>query len=51
MRPRQRGVVVAAGSAAETRRLKGEGRVKVALDAGAPRPVALKYANVRVATT
>ena len=44
----RRGVVVAARSAAEARRLKGEGRVKVALDAGAPRPVALKYANVCV---
>ena len=41
------GVVVAPGSRAEARSLKAEGRVKVAMDAGATRLVALKYANVR----
>jgi ankyrin repeat protein len=39
------GVVVAAGSRAEARRLKAEGRVKVKLDAGGGKPVALKYGN------
>jgi hypothetical protein len=42
------GVVVAAGSRAEARRLKAEGRVKVKLDAGGGKPVALKYGNARV---
>ncbi len=43
------GVVVAPGSGAEARSLRAEGRVKVRMDAGAARPVALKYANVRAA--
>ena len=43
------GVVVAPGCLAEARSLKAEGRVKVSMDAGAARPVALKYANVRAA--
>ena len=42
------GVVLAPRSGAEARSLRAEGRVKVKMDAGAPRPVALKYANVRV---
>jgi hypothetical protein len=43
------GVVVAPGSRAEARKLRGEGRLKVKMDpgAGAPRPVEIKYANVR----
>jgi len=41
------GVVVAPRSRAEARSLGAEGRVRVRMDAGAPRPVALKYANVR----
>jgi hypothetical protein len=44
----RRGVVVAPGSAAQARGLRAEGRVRVALESGAPRPVALKYANVRL---
>ena len=43
------GVVVAPGSRAEARSLRAEGRVKVKMDEGAPRPVSLKYANVQAA--
>jgi len=43
------GVVEAPGSRAEARSLRAEGRVKVKMDTGAARPVALKYANVRAA--
>ena len=41
------GVVVAPGSGSEARSLRAEGRVKVRMDAGAARPMALKHANVR----
>ena len=41
------GVVVAPGTRAEARALRAEGRVRVKLDKGAARPVAIKYANVR----
>jgi len=41
------GMVVAPGSGAEARSLRAEGRVKVRMDAGAARPVALKYASMR----
>ena len=46
----KRGLVLAPRSVAEARSLRAEGRVKVMLDVGpplAPRPVALKYANVQ----